>query len=140
MKFNTGALTRRVYTVAVASCESGKGGGGGTCHRALAVQVHAQRLLFEAHAVRLAARVFRVPPVKVADDAVHAPVAGPADLNVINAPIPIIEVVEFPLLDVVREPLDEDARLARRRPALARPVVVAVVVAPVVAAVVAAVV
>merc|ERR1719198_2930358 len=87
----------------------------------LALEVHAELVPLEAHAVRLARRVGRVAPVEVADARFQAPPVA-ADLDVVDAAVAVEEVVELALLDVVGQPFHEDAPV--RRPAAARPVVV----------------
>merc|ERR1719478_454140 len=89
--------------------------------RSLALEVHAELVPLEAHAVRLARRVGRVAAVEVADARFQAPPVA-ADLNIINAAVAVEEVVELALLDVVGQSFHEDA--AVRRPAAARAVVV----------------
>ena len=58
----------------------------------LALEVHAELVPLEAHAVRLARRVGRVAPVEVADARFQAPPVA-ADLNIVDAAVAVEEVV-----------------------------------------------
>merc|ERR1719333_1288062 len=77
--------------------------------RTLALEVHAELVPLEAHAVRLARRVGRIPTIEVADARLQAPPVA-ADLDVVDPAIPVEEVVQFSFLDVVGK------ALVRRRP------------------------